>query len=115
VDPRLGMLIKARRAVFAILAVLSTVGALALIYAAFGSGDSRLTPTTALIGIFVLLVFPAATTWAWAWDRNVRTRTARSAARERVEPGEPAIEHPGGRRRREAAAETSVDRKTTSV
>ncbi len=114
-DPRLGILIKARRAVFAILAVLSTVGALALIYAAFGSGDSRLTPTTALIGIFVLLVFPAATTWAWAWDRNVRSRTARRVARERMETAEPAIEHPGGRRRREASAESSPDRKASSV
>ncbi len=83
-----------RRAVFAVLAVLSTVGALALAYAAFGSAEPGFTPTAALIGIFVLLVFPAITVWAWAWDRSVRKRTEVRQGR-RTPPL--LVEHAGGR------------------
>ncbi|PHQ80881.1 MAG: hypothetical protein COB69_05170 [Phycisphaera sp.] len=91
-----------RRAVFAVLAVLSTVGSLALAYAAFGSSNSGFTPTAALIGIFVLLVFPAITVWAWAWDRSVRKRTAARLSRR---PGPVLVEHAGGRQVRGAPVE----------
>jgi len=97
VDRRLAFVLMTRRAVFAVLAVLSTVGSLALAYAAFGSSNSGFTPTAALIGIFVLLVFPAITVWAWAWDRSVRKRTAARLSRR---PGPVLVEHEGGRQPR---------------
>lgn len=100
-------MLKTRRAVFAALAVLSTVAALALAYAAFGSA-SGLTPTIALVGIFVLLVFPTMTVWAWAWDRSVRKRTAHRAAGRRQAPL--LVEHAGGRHLRGTRPEPkSVD------
>ena len=102
VDPRLMLLLKARRVVFAILAVLSTVAALALVYAAFGTTGSGLTPTAALVGIFVLLVFPAMTIWAWAWDRSVRKRVGGAAERQRKAM---AVEHTGGRQVRASRVE----------
>lgn len=97
VDRKLVFVLKTRRAVFAILAVLSTVAALALAYAAFGS-ESGLTPTIALVGIFVLLVFPAMTVWAWAWDRSVRKKTAGRVVGRRRAPL--LVEHAGGRQPR---------------
>jgi len=97
VDRKLVFVLKTRRAVFAILAVLSTVAALALAYAAFGS-ESGLTPTIALVGIFVLLVFPAMTVWAWAWDRSVRKKTAGRVVGRRQAPL--LVEHAGGRQLR---------------
>lgn len=102
VDRRLAFVLMTRRAVFAVLAVLSTVGSLALAYAAFGSSNSGFTPTAALIGIFVLLVFPAITVWAWAWDRSVRKRTAARLSRR---PGPVLVEHAGGRQVRGAPVE----------
>ena len=96
-DRRLAFVLMTRRAVFAVLAMLSTIGALALAYAAFGSSNPGFTPTAALIGIFVLLVFPAITVWAWAWDRSIRKRTAAKAGR-RPEPL--LVEHAGGRQTR---------------
>ena len=97
------LLLKARRVVFAILAVLSTVAALALVYAAFGTSESGLTPTAALVGIFVLLVFPAMTVWAWAWDRSVRKRVGRAEGRKHTSV---AVEHSGGRQVRASRVET---------
>ncbi len=100
-DRKLVLVLKTRRAVFALLSVLSMVSALALAYAAFGS-ESGLTPTTALIGIFVLLVFPAMTVWAWAWDRSVRKRTQARAGRRRLPL---LVEHAGGRQLRPTRSE----------
>lgn len=96
-------MLKMRRVVFALLAVLSTVGALALAFAAFGPGSSGLTPTIALVGIFVLLVFPAVTVWAWLWDRSVRRKTAARALRRQ---GPLLVEHAGGRHVRGARGES---------
>lgn len=91
-----------RRGLFAALAVLSTVGALALAYAAFGPGSVGLTPTIALVGIFVLLVFPSVTVWAWFWDRNIRKRTEHLTHRRRRPM---LVEHAGGRHTRKPAAD----------
>lgn len=101
VDRKLVLVLKTRRAVFALLSVLSMVAALALAYAAFGS-ESGLTPTAALIGIFVLLVFPAMTVWAWAWDRRVRKRSAAKAGRRQMPLF---VEHAGGRHVRPTRSE----------
>ena len=100
-DRKLVLVLKTRRAVFALLSVLSMVAALALAYAAFGS-ESGLTPTAALIGIFVLLVFPVMTVWAWAWDRQVRRRTAARAGRRQMPLF---VEHAGGRHVRPTRSE----------
>ena len=102
-DRRLAFVLMTRRAVFAVLAVLSTVGALALAYAAFGSDDPGLTPTAALVGIFVLLVFPAMTVWAWAWDRSVRKRTE---VRMNRRSAPLLVEHAGGRQVRASRSES---------
>lgn len=93
-DPKQAIVLRTRRVVFALLAVLSTVAALALAFAAFGPGSSGLTPTIALVGIFVMLVFPAMTVWAWAWDRSVRKKVAARAVRRQLPL---LVEHAGGR------------------
>jgi hypothetical protein len=64
-----------RRVLVCVLAVVSTALAVVLIFVALSPERIAATATAALLGILGLLVLPALTIAAWAWDRAVSVRT----------------------------------------
>lgn len=67
---------RSRRAMIGVLAVGTTFLAFVLIVHALTPARISLTPTSVLIAILALLVLPACTIAAWAWDRSIRHRLA---------------------------------------
>ncbi|MEM9166929.1 MAG: hypothetical protein AAGB48_07865 [Planctomycetota bacterium] len=63
---------RARRAALACLAAVSTLLALVMVFVWLAPDAIRITPTGTLLGILGLLVLPALTIAAWAWDRRIR-------------------------------------------
>lgn len=92
-----------RRAVLALLAVASTLLAVVLIVHALAPDGLATAPTPLLVAILALLLLPACTIGAWAWDRSLRRRLASVLADDDRAASPRAREHPAGRARPHAA------------
>ncbi len=93
-----------RRGWLLAIALGTTLLAIALIVHALSPGHLPMTPTSQLVAILALLLLPAGTIGAWAWDRSVRLRFVRIRPDDQRPDNEPldprrAREHPAGRTR----------------